>query len=395
MAFKAEILVNEVTLSELDDIFINSDQLNILPLKRLKVNGKTADVKYRAEYKIDVDQDECKLAVQEISSVFTRILISYDYTRNKLKSAKVFEQILWTLKGILNREKITHSVISNSASQYYAQRLYPKFQQYEIYLRKLIYIALSPLENEIRESLRDTKDMGKVNNLSSFSKLEQLGMSELHFFIFELNINPIKDYTIYFKGFDSKEESEVKKLIADSLPVNIWERYFSKFLVGTEEAEVVLVKKYKEIVEYRNGVMHFHPINYKYYQKASNILSAAIKELEVIEENMLQRWNRNYLSSMLKSLQYAGVFANLSSLSNVISKALEPHTAMIRTLQDSLSPMVEAAQQINSTYGKLFATISQTIPSYPKINDFSLLNYDNEDDEESDGDLDEIDSVSE
>lgn len=150
---------------------------------------------------------------------------------------------------------------------YFSQKLYPKFQTYELLLRKIFALALSPLENEniikiIKEQTNDKLDLSQIHTIE---RIERLQLAELHTWIFELNINPVNDLNIHFKNFQNKSEYQLKQMIKMALPITIWEKHFAPF-TDYEEADV-LKNNYDSIREYRNEIMHFHMLTYRRYKK--------------------------------------------------------------------------------------------------------------------------------
>ena len=246
---------------------------------------------------------------------------------------------------------------------YFSNRLYPKFQTYESLLRKIFVLALSPLEDEdiiriVKEQTNDKLDLSKIHTIDH---IERLQIAELHSLIFEININPVRDLTIHFKGFQNKNEYILKEMIKNSLPTTLWKKHFTPF-TDSEKVDV-LKNSYNTIREYRNEVMHFHMLTYKRYKKIDSLLSDVIEELKEVQNNMLERWDFEATRKLTNDI----IYSELKFISKIKSKE-------IKSAIDS--SFVKKLNFNNFTYNNKFEFIKKEFDNIqiPKI-DFGVLEY--------------------
>lgn len=349
MQFEVKLLTKNISLVKLDELFLSSEIIGIISSDHGEVGDKNV-AECSIDYKCSYENDEFTISIQQFRSGIVEISLSYEYSNYKLKAAKKFDKFLSKFREFLGKNHLKYSILSNSLSMYFLNRLYPKFQVYESLLRKIFLLALSPLEDEdivriIKEQTNDKLDLSKIHTIEY---IERLQIAELHALIFEININPVNDLTIHFKDFQNKNEYILKEMIRNSLPITIWEKHFTPF-TNSEKVDV-LKNNYDRIREYRNDVMHFHTLTYRRYKKIDLLLSAVIKELEELEHSMLERWDFEATSKLTNDIFDQEFLASLSSLSKTASEVIK--TAMARfyinniDFNNAIKSMMEVFQNI-------------------------------------------------
>lgn len=334
MKFEVELLTKNISIVKLDELFRSSEIISIISSNHSEVGDKNVE-EYSIDYKCSYENDEFTINIQQCRSGIVEISLSYEYSNYKLKSAKKFDKFLSKFREFLGKNHLKYSILSNSLSMYFSNRLYPKFQVYESLLRKIFVLALSPLEDEdiIRIIKGQTNDKLDLSKIHTIEYIERLQIAELHALIFEININPVNDLTIHFKDFQNKNEYILKEMIRNSLPITIWEKHFIPF-TNSEEVDV-LKNNYDRIREYRNDVMHFHTLTYRRYKKIDLLLSDVIKELEELEYSMLEKWDFEATRKLTNDIFDQEFLASLSSLSKTISEVIRP--AMDRFYANNLA----------------------------------------------------------
>ncbi|EFX52555.1 hypothetical protein HMPREF9422_1396 [Streptococcus cristatus ATCC 51100] len=349
MQFEVKLLTKNISLVKLDELFLSSEIIGIISSDHGEVGDKNV-AECSIDYKCSYENDEFTISIQQFRSGIVEISLSYEYSNYKLKAAKKFDKFLSKFREFLGKNHLKYSILSNSLSMYFLNRLYPKFQVYESLLRKIFVLALSPLEDEdivriIKEQTNDKLDLSKIHTIEY---IERLQIAELHALIFEININPVNDLTIHFKDFQNKNEYILKEMIRNSLPITIWEKHFTPF-TNSEKVDV-LKNNYDRIREYRNDVMHFHTLTYRRYKKIDLLLSAVIKELEELEHSMLERWDFEATRKLTNDIFDQEFLASLSSLSKTASEVIK--TAMDRfyinniDFNNAIKSMMEVFQNI-------------------------------------------------
>lgn len=334
MQFEVELLTKNINIAKLDELFLSSKIISITSYSQVKVGDKYIEG-HLAKYKCAFKDDDFTINTYQFRRGLVKIILSYEYSKSKLNSAKKFGDFLSKFREFLGKNRLKYSILSNSLSMYFSNRLYPKFQTYESLLRKIFVLALSPLEDEdiiriVKEQTNDKLDLSKIHTIEH---IERLQIAELHSLIFEININPVRDLTIHFKDFQNKNEYILKEMIRNLLPITIWEKHFTPF-TNSEEVDV-LKNNYDRIREYRNDVMHFHTLTYRRYKKIDLLLSDVIKELEELEYSMLEKWDFEATRKLTNDIFDPEFLASLSSLSKTVSEVIRP--AMDRFYANNLA----------------------------------------------------------
>lgn len=334
MKFEVELLTKNISIVKLNELFLSSEIISITSDSQDEVDDKYVEGRSN-KYKCTFKGNEFIINIQQFQTGLVKIILSYEYTRSKLSSAEKFHVFFSKFREFLGKNHLKYSILSNSLSMYFSNRLYPKFQTYESLLRKIFVLALSLLEDEdiiriVKEQTNDKLDLSKIHTIEH---IERLQIAELHSLIFEININPVRDLTIHFKDFQNKNEYILKEMIRNLLPITIWEKHFTPF-TNSEEVDV-LKNNYDRIREYRNDVMHFHTLTYRRYKKIDLLLSDVIKELEELEYSMLEKWDFEATRKLTNDIFDPEFLASLSSLSKTVSEVIRP--AMDRFYANNLA----------------------------------------------------------
>ena len=386
MKFEVELLTKTINIDKLDELFLRSEIICITSDSQIEL-GDDNVMGDSDKYQCTLEGADFAIDVRQFRGGLVTILLSYEYSKSKLSSAKKFDKFLSKFREFLEKNDLNYSILSNSLSMYFTNRLYPTFQVYESLLRKIFVLALSPLENEnvIKVIKKETKGKLDLSRIRALQSIEKLQMAELHALIFESNINPIISLTTHFKDFQNKNEYILKEMINSSLPITIWEKHFTPF-TNSEKVDV-LKNNYDRIREYRNDVMHFHTLTYRRYKKIDLLLSNVIKELEELEYSMLEKWDFEETRKLINDIFAQDFLANLSSLSKTVSETIRPvineFNANNERIKATLSPLKEAINnieipKINSELLKPYQDLSS------KIRDsYQLKYFDNFDDKDS------------
>lgn len=370
LKLKVELLTKGLKLDELDIALRDSHIVDIKPL-RLKVDGREQKVNQSAMYTAYFEKNKFSVITIELPSGLTKIELSYEYSGNKFRSAKKFGNFLSKFTEFLGKKYFKYSYISNDLSEYFLERLYPKVQNYELKLRKIFILALSPLEDDqvikiIKENTNDKVDLSKIHTAESVEKLQ---IGELHYLIFELNLNPINNLHEHFENFQARNEVELKKMVKTALPTTIWDKHFSSFLKNSESS--VLPGTYNQIREYRNNIMHFHTIHYRRYQKIDKLLSSAIQELEVLEQNMLLKWNLESTRGLINDISSQELLENMRKiLMETIVPAVNTIYANNTNVNVALKSLMENFIQVPKIDSSIFKGITSGLGQLPLSSDF-------------------------
>lgn len=386
MKFEVELLTKNISIVKLDKLLLSSEIICVTSDSQIELGDENV-MGDSDKYQCTLEGADFAIDVRQFRGGLVTILLRYEYSKSKLSSAKKFDKFLSKFREFLEKNDLNYSILSNSLSMYFSNRLYPTFQVYESLLRKILVLALSPLENEnvIKVIKKETKGKLDPSKILALQSIEKLQIAELHSLIFEININPVRDLTIHFKDFQNKNEYILKEMINNSLPITIWEKHFTPF-TDSEKVDV-LKNNYDSIRQYRNDVMHFHMLTYRSYKKIDLLLSNVIKELEELEYSMLEKWDFEETRKLINDIFAQEFLANLSSLSKTVSETIRPVinelNANNERIKAALTPLKEAINnieipKINSELLKPYQDLSS------KIRDsYQLKYFDNFDDKDS------------
>ena len=323
MKFQVELLTKNISIAKLEELFLSSEIISITSCNQDEVDDKYVEGR-SDKYKCAFKGNEFIINIEQFQSRLVQIILSYEYSKSKLNSAKKFGDFCSKFRGFLEKNDLNYSILFDDLSMYFSQKLYPKFQTYELLLRKIFALALSPLEDKniiriVKEQTNAKLDLSKIHTIE---RIERLQIAELHTLIFEININPVNDLTIHFKDFQNKNEYILKEMIRNSLPITIWEKHFTPF-TNSEKVDV-LKNNYDRIREYRNDVMHFHTLTYRRYKKIDLLLLNVIRELEELEYSMLEKWDFEATRKLTNDIFDQEFLASLLSLSKTASEVIRP-----------------------------------------------------------------------
>lgn len=323
MKFEVELLTKNISITKLDKLFLRSKIISITSDSQIEVGDKYVEG-HLAKYKCAFEDDVFTINTYQFQRGLVKIILSYEYSKSKLNSAKKFGDFLSKFREFLGKNRLKYSILSNGLSMYFSNRLYPKFQTYESLLRKIFVLALSPLEDEdiiriVKEQTNDKLDLSKIHTIEH---IERLQIAELHSLIFEININPVRDLTIHFKDFQNKNEYILKEMIKNSLPTTLWKKHFTPF-TDSEKVDV-LKNNYDTIREYRNDVMHFHMLTYKRYKKIDSLLSDVIEELKDVQYRMLKKWDFEATRKLTNDIFSKEILASLETFSKTVLETIRP-----------------------------------------------------------------------
>lgn len=382
MEFKVEFLVKVTEISILEELFLGFEEFNFV-----KVTNPELVNLQKSEFTSTYNGTEIILKFYELKSGIVKQELCYEYSKEKFISAKKFENVITEFKLMMAKNKIDFTVISNDLSEYYANRLFPKVQKYELSLRRILIIALLPLEEKdiIYQIKKETKGKLDFSKIKTTEKIEELGISDLHNIIFELNINSVSDIKGYFSNFNEKNEYELKKLVNSYLPINVWDKFFKPYFSSVDKSSIN-EEEYKNIRRFRNDVMHFHSISYQKYLKKEKLLSSAITELENIEEGMIKDWDFELTRELINDISRTQLIDSFTSMANVISEVVKPSILMTENVAKSLSSLISVVSKIPipSIDTRVISAISSAASTKGRIPGPNFLIAYSEDDEHDD-----------
>lgn len=226
--------------------------------------------------------------------------IQFSSERENEKNAKILSEV------DCNVQKNYHvTVLEDGCSAYFNKKLYPLVSRFEYKLRKLIYLT-SAINH-------DEKSTSNISDLES----QDFGQIFSLLFIDNSFMDKVKS-EVKNRNRDVFSKAEVIAKIKSFDENTVWDKLLGKDSVRT------LRKRFIDVRDYRNDVMHSHHMNWdKYmsirtlYKTINNELDEAIKDIEIVESKAPSKPKFNQTLSDALSIQ-----EKLSALTNQFEKGI-------------------------------------------------------------------------
>lgn len=179
-------------------------------------------------------------------------------------------------------ERYNPIILSNGCSAYFNKSLYPKVNEFERKLRKLLYLASSLTEEE--------------EYASKVCDLEEKTFGEIFtiLFIDRSFVDNVKTRINGQKGMSGVfTRQEIIEVIQGLEENTLWDNLLGKECAST------LRKKFYEIKEYRNDVMHAHNIDVERFNKATKLFTTINGELDSAIGKLIGTHEDNESTSMV------------------------------------------------------------------------------------------------
>lgn len=180
-------------------------------------------------------------------------IVTYSISKESFENAKRLSDL-----NLFVTEHYNPTALVNDSAALYNKRLYPIVNEFERLLRKALYLKGSLHKGE--KAVENLKDL----ETQEFGKLFDMLFTDDDF------IKRVKERV------NSKTWNYSKNEILDSIKglteSTLWDLLFTE--------PHTLSKRFVEIRQYRNAVMHAHNIDYETYEKAKDLFQSIIKELK-------------------------------------------------------------------------------------------------------------------
>lgn len=320
------------------------------------------------------------------------IYISAEY-KSLPKCAELLETINDVFRNLVNIDSDYHLIVaSDGLSEYYCNKIYPKYQHLERQLRHLIFKVVTKsygnlwtkqtLPDEMKKSLKDT-----IKIRSGYSKEDILIEQALH----EMTMGQLIEYLFYGKAeVDFKDyideyypieklkelgHEELLTLIEKSRKKSIWNIFLAKD-IDIEEPK----KKLTYLRENRNKVAHCKQFYFSEYSTSLEYINIFLPKIDAAIEKATITQPITAKDILLGFGEFTVGLANLTaSIGQMISPAI---TAMAEISATAAKMLGENIYSITETISKIKLDIPQVdIPKidFPKIDipkiDFPRINY--------------------
>ena len=242
------------------------------------------------------------------------------------------------------RDNFKVTLLENGSAAYFCGRLYPLVSRFEYLLRKLLYLTSAINENN--------KSTGNISDLESKTFGEIFTM----LFIDDKFMSKIKD-EVKSRNRDKFSKAEIIALIQSADENTVWDE-----LLGVDVAPT-LRSRFHDVKDYRNDVMHSHPINWRKYQEIQKLyctinseIDEAIHAIEVTENMTSSKpeFNEILERALTTQEQFAKMTESLQAVVEQIHEQIYIPSAAILGLQEQIkrsipldnTAMIRALQEI-------------------------------------------------
>lgn len=342
--------------------FVNSDD-------NFKVDSKANKITYKD---IAIDYD-VKIESNEYSETIIIFSLSYDPKKETLDAIKVFENfdnaIFHHIHNNMMSGNVTINTLIDDISKEYACRLYPKINNIEKTLRKIIYIFMEKslgrewvkkaFPIDIKTKLDETLKRRNITENNN-DYLEEIDFIVLSSFLFDkYSTGNFDNILKELKKLDNDLSiDKIEKIINENEKKSNYERFFKDDLRDDKFDE-----KWKTLYQYRNLVAHNKKIRKKDYENATTL----INQFESMFQECLNKLNKDVkmTKEQKNELQELG--------NNVLIKNMDSNLLNFKLKFNNFYGI----QEENSTlsYIKEIIEKNQTLAQKYKINLDKNLNF--------------------
>ncbi len=303
------------------------DNYNITPFyKKLFLdvaikNTLTAN-KFNVEYNNENFEIQYNYTCNDNGEHFLKIEI---IKNDNLKIAKVLNYINENIKKSILHQDYYIIQTYDESSKYLCDKIYPKFNEFERKIRRLIYLILIKAFGKlwVQETINDelkNKLKNKLNSTDAMIEkaLQEMDINDLEDFLFKprywYNIEEVIDNELSIKNIGTLEKDEIIKHLEKIQKYRLWDKCFSEIKITKLEEKLERIRKL------RNEVAHFKEISLKQYAESQILLKSITKEIDTAIINISLK---NYDLSISKDILIS--FSEMSKkIKESLSALLEP-----------------------------------------------------------------------
>ena len=271
---------------------------------------------------------------------------------NKLENCEQIFDLYQQVCKILSDSDIKFELLNNEFSEYFLKILYPKFQYFEINLRKLLNIALSDTNDKLKEAttkLRTKLQNKKDDLLLKYSLFECSDLSDIFNILFSDD-----EFVEIVKKSGSKNfctRNEFSQIPDKSLWNTELKKLWPKFKLDSY---------CRELYGYRNDIMHFHNINYTSYKNALQLINLANRQLNnALKDNIVIEPEKVESNPVLIKSYMKNLYSQIEKSSSILNEFLQ--LEFIKELREKTSPFNKYLQQNIKQYQKVYDTLNNQI----------------------------------
>lgn len=246
-------------------------------------------------------------------------LLTLTCAGKKISDAEALSEQRIHVEKILADNQVKYRLLTEEASQFFVQHLYPYACEFETKLRKFIYTALFDIDEKAEgilvKAYKATMDKksGSITQLPLKDFLSEKDLGEIFDFLFanDTFLSQVKDLV---PTNDNRQRHKTKKQLLTELEhlddQSVWKLIFAPVFPDS-----ILPNIYEDIQHYRNDVMHMHNIGFEDYKKILKVFKKGIKDLDKqIAKNVVLEDSQVNVKALANGLN---IFANYFSRTQI------------------------------------------------------------------------------
>lgn len=229
-----------------------------------------------------------------------KVNIILNYLSRKEQAAYAFSELIQTIKT-KKKNDFNMTVIKDSLSTYYSERLYSKLALYERSMRALITSIFIPIHKDSwADALQDSLGKEIKGNKKQLLEgaLEELDLFDLESIFFDriLSIN-VENYEKSFQidNIESLSKEELVEMIKLNRPISLWEKEIARYAF-IDDAQI----RMRKIRDLRNKIAHNKNFTRKNFNNLKKELDYIIPKLNEAENKIL---NARDISTLNETLE--------------------------------------------------------------------------------------------
>lgn len=277
-------------------------------------------------------------------------LVEFSLKNNDEKAANILSDA--------NKEFVANFnpfVLTNESSAYYNKALFPRINEFERKLRKLLYLKSALSKNNEGETT--VKEINNNKETEIINNIEKLDLGEIFTLLFSDGqfVNETR------KIVNNKSWQFTKEEILTALN-EVEENTFWDERIGIDSVPL-LRKKFNKIKEYRNDTMHAHNVDAATFRASKRLLIKVNTQLD-LEINKLMENNKELLSSPSEK-----------NFSLALSEALDEMESR-NTLQEQLVHYIQNIQKTPSIFSdEMISMVEDYNKKANRLNEYFLKDY--------------------
>lgn len=320
-------------------------------------------------YSINADKISCNVIFQINSVAKNYYLDVIVVGRSKFQAIKGLEYVQATIEDSSIPKNYVEIISYDAISEYYCNKVYPKLNELERNLRKLLFniyvvnfgldyyhmTVNEELQNKVKGIIEVDAKTGKSKptQKSTYSNKETKELTRWQRFFYAFEFTDIQKL-LFAKGWTSIDEQAKAKFLSDTknlskltdeelreafskyTPKSDWERFFSDKISNLDVENII-----EEIRGSRNKIAHckfFYKSEYESCSKAIHELNKAIIcAVKITEDKDFSTKNSEYIANAM-----AGAFERIEALTQKLVDAINPTIQVIGKISETVSRFVDS-----------------------------------------------------